>query len=100
MIRRGKWKLTKYADDTAPILFDLDADPGEWHDLGEDPAPAPIRDELLRAVYGGWDPAFVRAESARLQVDMDLLSSWGRTVAEPTPDSLAVPENVEDIDLR
>jgi len=100
MIRRGKWKLTKHADDTAPILFDLDADPGEWHDLGEDPAPAPIRDELLRAVYDGWDPAFVRAESARLQVDMDLLSSWGRTVAEPTPDSLAVPENVEDIDLR
>lgn len=100
MIRRGKWKLTKYADDRAPILFDFDADPGEWHDLGEDPAPAPIRDELLRAVYDGWDPAFVRAASARLQVDMDLLSSWRRTVAEPTLDSLAVPENGEDIDLR
>ena len=32
MIRRGRWKLHKYADDTPPVLFDLEADPRELDD--------------------------------------------------------------------
>ena len=38
MIRRGRWKLHKYADDTPPVLFDLEADPRELDDCGGDPA--------------------------------------------------------------
>lgn len=100
MIRRDRWKLTKYGDDTPPILFDLEADPGEWNDLGRDPAYADVRDELLRALYDGWDPAYVAAESDRLAADISLVSAWGKQYAEPTPDTLPVPEGVEDVELR
>ena len=100
MIRRDRWKLTKYGDDTPPILFDLEQDPGEWHDLGCDPAYAAVRDELLRAVYDKWDAAYVQAESDRLDSDVALISAWGNDYAQPTSDSLAIPQDVEDIDLR
>ncbi len=45
MIRKGKWKYIYYVD-MVPQLFDLEADPTEKTDLGEDPAFASVRDEL------------------------------------------------------
>ncbi|MBT3344520.1 MAG: sulfatase-like hydrolase/transferase [Gemmatimonadetes bacterium] len=100
MIRRDRWKLTKYGDDTPPMLFDLEADPGEWNDLGRDPTVAGVREDLLRTLCQDWDPAFVAAQSERLAADISLVSAWGRQYAEPTPDTLPIPEGVEDIDLR
>jgi choline-sulfatase len=100
MIRRGRYKLTKYGDDTPPMLFDLEADPGERWDLGGDPGYSEVRDELLSAVYDGWDPAWVRSESKRLEADIGLLSAWGREAARPLPESLPIPDDVEQIELR
>jgi arylsulfatase A-like enzyme len=47
MIRQGRWKLNQYCGYDFPQLFDLQNDPGEIHDLGNDAAHRPVRDELL-----------------------------------------------------
>jgi len=99
MIRRGKWKLFKYHDDTPPVLFDLDEDPGELRDLGEDPAFAEIREELLKRLYEDWDPGFVVRESENLGRDMQVLSAWGKAVQPHSPEALPVPD-VEDVEFR
>lgn len=39
MFRKGRFKLVEYAGER-PQLFDLEADPGERHDLATDPAMA------------------------------------------------------------
>jgi arylsulfatase A-like enzyme len=50
-IRQGRWKLIRLAEDTDWQLFDLDADPGEQHDMATE------RPEIvsnLEAEYGRW----------------------------------------------
>lgn len=98
MIRRGPWKLYKYADDTPPVLFNLDEDPEEWHDRAADPSLVDLRQELLSALYNDWDPDEVRTDCERQAQDMKLLSAWGRAVQPPHPDSLPVPEGAEQVE--
>jgi choline-sulfatase len=42
-----------------PQLYDLDADPDEWHDLSGDPAHAPVAAALRERLLAGWDGADV-----------------------------------------
>jgi choline-sulfatase len=98
MIRRGRWKLYKYADDTPPALFDLENDPREMQDLHADAAAGGVREDLLRALYDGWDPAYVRRECERQARDMEVLTAWGKRVQPAHEDTLPVPEGVEDIE--
>ena len=100
MIRRGRWKLYKYADDTPPVLFDLIDDPDELHDRAGDPALAELRQQLLRALYLDWDPDFVRRDCERQAQDMALLSAWGAAVEPAHEDTLPVPEGAEQIERR
>jgi choline-sulfatase len=68
MIRNGKYKFVYYPK-YAPQLFDLEADPEELVDLGEDPAHAAVRDEcemLLRRIC---DPEEVDARAKRRQAE-------------------------------
>jgi choline-sulfatase len=44
-IRDGRHKYVHYVDQ-APELFDLELDPDEMHDLGQDPGAAPVRRRL------------------------------------------------------
>ncbi len=60
MIRHGKWKYIHYVD-YAPQLFDLDADPDELVDLGEDDAHAKIRAECARILRTIVNPEDVNA---------------------------------------
>ncbi|MBC2659359.1 alkaline phosphatase family protein [Pseudomonas sp. MSSRFD41] len=46
MVRSERWKYLAY-DGFRPQLFDLQNDPQELHDLGADPAYAPVREEHL-----------------------------------------------------
>lgn len=46
MRRDRRWKIVMYLDDTAGELYDLEADPGEVHNLWLDPASQVLRDEL------------------------------------------------------
>ena len=65
MIRDGRWKLSLYRDPRNParyagsedrVLFDLDTDPQEYHNLASDPAYAPVVDALI-AKIDAWDRA-------------------------------------------
>lgn len=95
MIHRGRWKLHKYADDTPPVLFDLEADPRELDDCGGDPDLAELRQQLLRVLFEGWDPDFVRRDSERQVADMQLLSAWEEAVKPAHEDTLSVPHGAD-----
>lgn len=100
MIRRGRWKLYKYADDTPPVLFDLESDPEELHDRAGETELADLRQQLLRVLYQGWDPDFVRRDCAAQAGDMRLLTAWGSTVQPLHADTLPVPEGAEQVERR
>ncbi len=57
MAKRGGMKLVRYSDGDTE-LFDVDHDPDELHNLTDDPAHAPIRHELIRALDALGDPDF------------------------------------------
>lgn len=46
MLRTDRWKYVHWSSGYRPQLFDLAADPQEFHDLGADPSHAAERDEL------------------------------------------------------
>lgn len=59
MVRDGRWKLWLYRDprqpersasDPDPVLYDLEADPGETRNLAHDPAYAPVMDALIAQI--------------------------------------------------
>jgi arylsulfatase A-like enzyme len=53
MVRTDRWKYVHWTDGFRPMLFDLAADPQEFHDLGADPALEGVR-EALRARLLAW----------------------------------------------
>ncbi|WP_375688082.1 alkaline phosphatase family protein [Pseudooceanicola sp. LIPI14-2-Ac024] len=48
MVFDGRWKMIHFEGGFRPMLFDLQTDPDEFHDLGENPS---VRDEIAR-LYG------------------------------------------------
>jgi choline-sulfatase len=98
MIRRGSWKLYQYHAHMPPVLHDLERDPEEHTDLGQDPRHEGVRNALLERLYADWRPQEVLAESARLDRDRALLVRWGQTVSPQHEDTLPVPD-VEDVEL-
>ncbi len=69
MVRQGRWKYMRWIT-YPPMLFDLDADPEELHDLGASPAHADVRARLeatLRDLLGGRDPAALDAAAKARQ---------------------------------
>jgi choline-sulfatase len=93
MIRSGKWKLWYYDDEDnlPPALFDLEADPGETNDLGQDSAMAETRERLMKRLLEGWSPDIVREGTKQNQEDYAALAQWGRTTQPPCPDMMEVP---------
>jgi arylsulfatase A-like enzyme len=53
MVRTARWKYVHWTDGYRPQLFDLEADPQEFHDLGADPALVEVR-EAMRARLLAW----------------------------------------------
>jgi arylsulfatase A-like enzyme len=53
MLRTDRWKYVHWTSGHRPQLFDLAADPEEFHDLGADAAHAPVR-EALRGRLLAW----------------------------------------------
>ncbi len=62
MIREQRWKYV-YCEGMRPMLWDLDADPGEHIDLGADPAYHGVRDRMQAALF-----AWLRRPSQRTTV--------------------------------
>ena len=53
MVRTARWKYVHWTSGYRPQLFDLEADPGEFHDLGADAAHESTR-EAMRERLLGW----------------------------------------------
>ena len=62
MLRRGRWKYIHYAG-LPPQLFDLEADPEELDDLGDDPAHADTLAGFERDLRARLDPEAVDARA-------------------------------------
>jgi len=63
MVRRGRYKyIYVYGHDSQ--LFDLEADPGEWHSLAEDPAHAEVVAQLHALLLERFDPEALEREGA------------------------------------
>jgi choline-sulfatase len=52
MVRMGDWKY-HYCHGSAPQLFNLAEDPGEWNNRASDPSCAAIKAELDHVITGG-----------------------------------------------
>jgi choline-sulfatase len=98
MVRRGPWKLYHYHDDLPPVLYNLDDDPDEEHDLALDPLHEAVVDDLMGRLYDGWDPLAILRESARLDHDLKLLERWGEATQLIHEDQVIVSD-VEDVTL-
>ena len=72
-------------------MFDLEDDPDELNDLGQDPQHADIREKLLRRIHRDWDPAIVHKETAQATRDYATLAKWGEALMPPCPDAMPVP---------
>ena len=56
MLRQGRWKYVYYAENNPDLLFDIENDPGEIHNLASEPAYESIRDEMLASLRSILDP--------------------------------------------
>lgn len=63
MIRHGAWKYVHYVGDHPDQLFDLESDPMEQHDLGEDRRLEGTRERLHGLLCRMLDPDAVNAEA-------------------------------------
>lgn len=63
MVRQGGWKYVYYAGAYPAQLFDLEHDPQECQDLGENPAYAEARDKLNGRLNQILDPEAVNAQA-------------------------------------
>lgn len=50
MVRSDRWKLVHFLDQPYGQLFDLQTDPGEINNLWDDPAHAPVKQELIQVL--------------------------------------------------
>jgi choline-sulfatase len=96
MLRRGRFKHV-YIHGYRDQLFDLDADPGEWHNLVDDPAHAEVAASMRGRILEVFDPddihARVMASYHRRMVVQDALERNGTTWDveprfDPTRDSI------------
>jgi arylsulfatase A-like enzyme len=68
MVRTDRWKYVEWPG-YAPQLFDLENDPGEYQDLGSDPAKAWIRRELKDRLFGWMTTRKLRARLTDAEVE-------------------------------
>lgn len=56
MLRKNSWKYVYYPESNPDLLFDIESDPQELHNLSGDPAFQPVRNDMLDTLYGILDP--------------------------------------------
>jgi choline-sulfatase len=99
MLRQGLWKINHYHGIDRPQLFNLQEDPGEMEDLGDDPGHAGVLDRLHRRVLEGWD-------GERIERAMKDLESTNREILRraemhrtPEPDGWDMPEKCNEFPM-
>ncbi len=86
MLRRGRFKLNYSLDDPVE-LYDLEADPGEFNDLGNDPAYAEVREQLRAELLAQWNPVTLeqrirQSQEERLLIRTATAGEWRPLVGE------------------
>ena len=82
MVRCDDWKLV-YFHGYRPQLFDLQQDPHETTDLGDDPRYAATRERLLKLLLAGWNPDAIVNTMALKRAQNAILAQWCRAVGPP-----------------
>lgn len=100
MIRDGKWKLWMTDGNPHPVLFNLEDDPNELHDLGEDPAYAKVRKILLKKLYDNWEPAIIKNLAEDNSESYKTICDWGNTTNPTHPDSITVTGSDYEADVE
>lgn len=95
MIRRDQWKLVHH-EGHRPQLFDLEADPDEFHDLGNDPAHAATREELHQRVLADWSADEMASQLALRSRHQAVLRDWYRSVQPPNTGLWVAPPDAND----
>jgi choline-sulfatase len=86
MLKRGPWKLCHYPGE-APQLFNLEDDPGECHDLADDPACRKTLEALMEALLANWDYDAITARRANSAVVEGWTRQWWKQCDLPEPDA-------------
>lgn len=84
MIRSGPWKLVNF-DGMRPQLFNLEKDPQEFQDLGEDPTYEEIRTELLAKSRENWSPEESRKALEYRARNQALIAKWAKVARSAAP---------------
>lgn len=90
MMRRGPWKLVHY-EGYRPQLFNLEKDPEEFHDLGDNPHYEGIRQELTQCALTGWSASHIEETLARRTRARSVLTAWFKAVQPPSPEQWVTP---------
>lgn len=73
MVRRGRYKAM-FGPPLPPVLFDLENDPHEWRDLGNDPAHVNVLAELYACAQAdGWNPQAMLTHIRQQKRTLDFL---------------------------
>ncbi|MBC7237056.1 MAG: choline-sulfatase [Chloroflexi bacterium] len=59
-VRQGRYKYVAVHTEE-PLLFDLEADPGEWHNLAGQAELSAVEAKLAARAHDGWDPVAIEA---------------------------------------
>ncbi len=84
MIRDGRYKLMWF-DGAPPLLFDLQADPDELHDLSQDPSHAERLSHLTRKLQARWYPKAIAAAQGINAKRVSVIRDWVRKTNPPEP---------------
>lgn len=88
MLRRGRYKLNFSLGDPVE-LYDIEADPGEFHDLADDPNYQGTVKELRTRLLQHWNPVEIeqqvrRSQRERLLIEQATAGAWrGATLGVP-----------------
>jgi len=76
MVRKGTWKLNYYHGYEIPQLFNLEDDPDEIVDRGNDPNYSDVCEELMDIVRSNWSGDEVERAMNRKAQHRELLQKW------------------------
>ena len=84
MLRHGRYKFN-YSLGDAPELYDIVEDPGEFHNLAEEPAYQAIREELEAQLLKNWNPVEIErqvraSQKARILIEKVTAGQWRKPI--------------------